>query len=83
VLPVVHIGYARTGSTWLQQVVFSQMDGVANASQNALWTDMSWKLAVREDEAYYHETLRTFVNEFTERNAGSTCVFSQEMIADY
>lgn len=82
-LPVVHIGYARTGSTWMQQIVFPRMRGVANAYDRGLWRDLSWKLATGEDEAYFDQTLRAFVAEFEGRHEGETCVFSQEMISGY
>lgn len=83
VLPVVHIGYARTGSTWLQQVVFPRMEGVRSAFDHGIWRDLSWKLATREDEVYFEGTLRAFVEEFEGRHAGEGHVYSQEMISGH
>lgn len=76
---VVHIGFARTGSTWLQQVVFPRMQGVASAWDVGIWRDLSWKLSTADDDAYFEETLQAFVAEFAERHPLDGLVFSQEL----
>jgi hypothetical protein len=82
-LPVVHIGYARTGSTWLQEVVFPRMHGVRSAHASDIWRSLSWKLGTAEDEGYLERTLQTFVDEFSTRAGDAALVFSQEMFSGY
>lgn len=82
-LPVVHIGWSRAGSKWLQEVVFPRMHRVASPWPIALWRDLTWKLGTAEDDAYYENTLRAFVHEFAVRHPDETLLYTQNEISGY
>lgn len=74
---VVHIGYHRTGTTWLQSVVFPRMQGVELPSE-PVWSDLANNLG--RSEQFLEHTLHAFLEEVAARG-DKPLIFSREAIS--
>lgn len=81
--PVVHVGYPRTGTTWLRNVVFPRMRGVTVRISDGLWQELAWKLSTAPDDAYRARTLETLVQEIREQAPPGPVIFGQSDLVGY
>ena len=74
--PVVHIGYHRTGSTWLQTAVLPGLRGVRTSASDPVAHDLLENLSRASDEALLESTFRAYLSE-----SDRATVFSRESLS--
>jgi hypothetical protein len=77
---VVHIGYHRTGTTWLQSVVFPQMRGV-ELPPEPIWSALANNLGRAED--FLEHTLHAFLEEVGAQGTKPLILSREALSADH
>jgi hypothetical protein len=77
---VVHIGYHRTGTTWLQTVVFPRMRGVETPLE-PVWSNLANNLG--RSEHYLEHTFRAFLEEVGARGDKPLILSREAISADH
>jgi hypothetical protein len=66
--PIVHIGYHKTASSWLQDVLFPVLEDVTWVGARGLAFELLHNLSNAPDERFVPFTLRRYVEEMTARH---------------
>src|SRR3954468_17561529 len=77
---VFHIGYHRTGTTWLQTVVFPRMRGVETPVE-PVWSNLANNLG--RSEHYLEHTFQAFVEEMSGRGDKPLILSREAISADH